>query len=182
MRGSMSQISSGRRSAPRADVLQAKKTADRTGSRPKPPEAGARSASLEPGRAPGYANLHSCSSAILRRCCAIPCTCHGDFDARLAWAVEVDLVVALAGGERREFARIFGQGASLFRLSNQSDLRLDLHRSHARGRGGGVGGGISRTEFATYLPSLYVAGVACVIAAALVLTIGSRRREALAAA
>ena len=45
-----------------------------------------------------------------------------------------------------------------------------------------LGGGISRTEFATYLPSLYVAGVACVIAAALVLTIGSRRKEALAAA
>jgi predicted MFS family arabinose efflux permease len=45
-----------------------------------------------------------------------------------------------------------------------------------------LGGGISRTEFATYLPSLYVAGVACVIAAALVLTIGSRRRQALAAA
>jgi predicted MFS family arabinose efflux permease len=45
-----------------------------------------------------------------------------------------------------------------------------------------LGGGISRTEFATYLPSLYTAGVACVIAAALVLTIGSRRKEALAAA
>jgi predicted MFS family arabinose efflux permease len=45
-----------------------------------------------------------------------------------------------------------------------------------------LGGGISRTEFATYLPSLYIAGVACVIAAALVLTIGSRRRQALAAA
>jgi MFS family permease len=45
-----------------------------------------------------------------------------------------------------------------------------------------LGGGISRTEFATYLPSLYVAGVACVIAAALVLTIGSRAKEALAAA
>ena len=45
-----------------------------------------------------------------------------------------------------------------------------------------LGGGISRTEFATYLPSLYIAGVACVIAAALVLTIGSRRKEALAAA
>jgi predicted MFS family arabinose efflux permease len=45
-----------------------------------------------------------------------------------------------------------------------------------------LGGGISRTEFATYLPSLYVAGVACVIAAALALTIGSRRRQALAAA
>src|SRR5208337_3951318 len=30
------------------------KPGERTGSRPKPPEAGARSASLEPGRAPGY--------------------------------------------------------------------------------------------------------------------------------
>ena len=45
-----------------------------------------------------------------------------------------------------------------------------------------LGGGISRTEFATYLPSLYVAGVACLIAAVLVLTIGARRRMALAAA
>ena len=39
------------------------------------------------------------------------------------------------------------------------------------------GAGFSRTEFATYLPSLYVAGVACVIAAALVLTIGRRPKE-----
>ena len=43
------------------------------------------------------------------------------------------------------------------------------------------GAGFSRTEFATYLPSLYIAGVACVIAAALVLRIrpateGSPRR------
>jgi sugar phosphate permease len=44
------------------------------------------------------------------------------------------------------------------------------------------GAGFSRTAFATYLPSLYVAGVACVIAAALALTIGPRHSEALAAA
>ena len=61
MRRPMS-ASRGRRSAHRADPLLAKETGGRTGSRPKPPEAGARSASLEPGRAPGYANLHSCSS------------------------------------------------------------------------------------------------------------------------
>jgi sugar phosphate permease len=44
------------------------------------------------------------------------------------------------------------------------------------------GAGFSRSDFATYLPALYVAGVACVIAAALVLTIGRRPKEALAAA
>ena len=49
-----------RRAAHRADRMDAKKTGERTGSRPKPPEAGARSASLEPGRAPGYLELHSC--------------------------------------------------------------------------------------------------------------------------
>jgi sugar phosphate permease len=43
------------------------------------------------------------------------------------------------------------------------------------------GAGASRTELATYLPALYVAGVACVFAAALVLTLG-RPRPALAAA
>ena len=42
--------------------------------------------------------------------------------------------------------------------------------------------GFSRSDFATYLPALYVAGVACVLAAALVLTIGPRRKEALATA
>ena len=36
------------------------------------------------------------------------------------------------------------------------------------------GAGFSRSDFATYLPALYVAGVACVIAAGLVLTIGRR--------
>ena len=56
----MSGAPQGRRSAPRADCLVAQKTGERTGSRPKPPEAGARSASLEPGRAPGYPQLHSC--------------------------------------------------------------------------------------------------------------------------
>ena len=44
------------------------------------------------------------------------------------------------------------------------------------------GAGFSRSDFATYLPALYVAGVACVIAAGLVLTIGPRRKEALATA
>ena len=44
------------------------------------------------------------------------------------------------------------------------------------------GAGLARTEMATYLPALYVAGVACVIAAALVLTIGRRPREALVTA
>jgi len=44
------------------------------------------------------------------------------------------------------------------------------------------GAGLSRSDFATYLPALYVAGVACVIAAALVLTIGRRPKEALATA
>ena len=44
------------------------------------------------------------------------------------------------------------------------------------------GAGFSRSDFATYLPALYVAGVACVIAAALVLTIGRRPKEALATA
>ena len=44
------------------------------------------------------------------------------------------------------------------------------------------GAGFSRSDFATYLPALYVAGVACVIAAALVLTIGPRPKEALAPA
>ena len=34
-----------------------------------------------------------------------------------------------------------------------------------------LGGGVSRTEFMTYLPSFYVAGVACVDAAGLVLTL-----------
>ena len=42
------------------------------------------------------------------------------------------------------------------------------------------GAGFSRSDFATYLPALYVAGVACVIAAGLVLTIGRRPKEALA--
>lgn len=43
-----------RLSALRADDMKAPQTGERTGSRPKPPKAGARSASLEPGRAPGY--------------------------------------------------------------------------------------------------------------------------------
>src|SRR5208282_583805 len=60
----VTQASSGRRSAHGADRLPAEQTGERTGSRPQPPEAGARSASLEPGRAPGYPNLHSCSSIL----------------------------------------------------------------------------------------------------------------------
>ena len=42
------------------------------------------------------------------------------------------------------------------------------------------GAGFSRSDFATYLPALYVAGVACLIAAALALTIGRRPKAALA--
>jgi hypothetical protein len=41
------------------------------------------------------------------------------------------------------------------------------------------GAGFSRSDFATYLPALYIAGVACVLAAGLVLTIGRRPKEAL---
>ena len=44
------------------------------------------------------------------------------------------------------------------------------------------GAGFSRSDFATYLPALYVAGIACVIAAGLVLTIGRRPKAVLAAA
>jgi len=44
------------------------------------------------------------------------------------------------------------------------------------------GAGFSRSDFATYLPALYIAGVACLVAAALALTIGSRQRSALATA
>ena len=40
------------------------------------------------------------------------------------------------------------------------------------------GAGFSRSDFATYLPALYIAGVACLIAAALALTIGPRPKEA----
>ncbi len=42
------------RSAQSADRMDATQPGERTGSRPQPPEAGARSASLEAGRAPGY--------------------------------------------------------------------------------------------------------------------------------
>jgi len=44
------------------------------------------------------------------------------------------------------------------------------------------GAGLSRSDFATYLPALYVAGIACLIAATLALTIGRRPRAALATA
>src|SRR5277367_4641403 len=63
----MSAAARGRRAAHRADRMHAQKTGERTGSRPKPPEAGARSASLEPGRAPGYSDHHSCSLALRHR-------------------------------------------------------------------------------------------------------------------
>ena len=43
------------------------------------------------------------------------------------------------------------------------------------------GAGASRTELSTYLPALYVAGVACVIAAALVLTLAPSRPRLVAA-
>jgi hypothetical protein len=51
----MSEASHGRRAAHRADRMDAKKTGERTGSRPQPPEAGARRASLCAGhvRRPG---------------------------------------------------------------------------------------------------------------------------------
>jgi len=42
------------RSASGVDRLEAKLTGERTGSRPKPPQAGARRARLEPDRSPGY--------------------------------------------------------------------------------------------------------------------------------
>ena len=41
------------RSSPCVDRMSANLPGERTGSRPKPPKAGARSASLEPGRTPG---------------------------------------------------------------------------------------------------------------------------------
>src|SRR5580704_14809238 len=63
----MSAAARGRRAAHCADRMHAQKTGERTGSRPKPPEAGARSASLEPGRAPGYSDHHSCSRPSPKR-------------------------------------------------------------------------------------------------------------------
>jgi predicted MFS family arabinose efflux permease len=44
------------------------------------------------------------------------------------------------------------------------------------------GAGFSRSDFATYLPALFLAGVVCAIAAVLALTIGPRRKEAQATA
>jgi sugar phosphate permease len=44
------------------------------------------------------------------------------------------------------------------------------------------GGGLSRTEWNTYLPAFFVAGVACLIASASVWFIGARKREAATAA
>src|SRR5262249_60147585 len=48
-------------SALRVDCMNAEQTGERTGSRPKPPKAGARSASLEPDRSSVYLSQHSCS-------------------------------------------------------------------------------------------------------------------------
>jgi MFS family permease len=45
-----------------------------------------------------------------------------------------------------------------------------------------LGGGIARTEFMTYLPALYVAGVACLGAAVLALTLARPKRRATASA
>jgi len=39
-----------------------------------------------------------------------------------------------------------------------------------------LGAGVARTEYATYLPALYIAGAACLIAAALVMTVARPRR------
>ena len=47
------------RSALRVDRMDANQPDERTGSRPQSPQAGARSASLEPGRSPGYPPLSS---------------------------------------------------------------------------------------------------------------------------
>jgi len=44
------------------------------------------------------------------------------------------------------------------------------------------GAGVARTEYATYLPALYVAGSACLVASALVMTLARPRRRVLAAA
>jgi hypothetical protein len=60
----MSAAAPGRRAAHCADRMHVQKTGERTGSRPKPPKAGAQRASLEPGRAPGYSNHHSCSLVL----------------------------------------------------------------------------------------------------------------------
>ena len=61
----MSQPSPGRRAAHRADRLDAKKAGERTGSRPKPAKAGARSAALSPAEHRATAKHHSCFSAKL---------------------------------------------------------------------------------------------------------------------
>ena len=44
------------------------------------------------------------------------------------------------------------------------------------------GAGAARSEYATYLPALYIAGSACLIASALIMTLARPRRRALAAA
>jgi predicted MFS family arabinose efflux permease len=45
-----------------------------------------------------------------------------------------------------------------------------------------LGAGAARTEYATYLPALYIAGSACLIASALIMTLARPRRRALAPA
>jgi hypothetical protein len=72
----MSEASHGRRAALCADRMDAQKTGERMGSRPKPPEAGARSASLEPGQAPGYSQtsqLLVCFAEKGRTCGHVGC-------------------------------------------------------------------------------------------------------------
>jgi predicted MFS family arabinose efflux permease len=44
------------------------------------------------------------------------------------------------------------------------------------------GAGVARTEYATYLPALYIAGSACLVAAALIMTLARPRRRVLAPA
>ncbi len=96
----MSEASRGRRAAHRADCMDAKKTGERTGSRPKPPKAAARSASLEPGRAPGYAELHSCFPSKARAKLAKEC----------ALALPPGVVARLAHGVNRKEADHGGGG------------------------------------------------------------------------
>ena len=61
----MTEVAQGRRAALRADGMASNQTGERTGSRPKPPEAGARSASIEPGLSPGYSSTTQLLSLIL---------------------------------------------------------------------------------------------------------------------
>ncbi len=60
----MTDTANSRLAALRADGMTATQTGERTGSRPKPPKAEAQSASLEPGRAPGYPPFNTVASPI----------------------------------------------------------------------------------------------------------------------